>query len=271
LNARTVKKIVGEDDANEYWGGVKRHTRPCSSSSAVRFVRGEYAYGTVLCGDDKAIDGAICDRARIRFRTNAMGSRGFFVGFVHSKADAIDLNAALGRSSAVDDGTERNRLREQEEKVHQAKLNDLELKLNDLEKKNRRLSEFAVSMGIDPEDDRALGRSGMGTERNREQRAALERSGNREHSVGICVINNNFFLNDKENHNKELASGLSSDIAFPVSAQQWLVEFDFVAHSLCLFLRMPTQWVLATKLAMHNTKIIPAFSLCDESDEIEIV
>ena len=32
----------------------------------------------------------------------------------------------------------------------------LKKKLNDLEKKNRRLSEFAVSMGIDPEDDRAL-------------------------------------------------------------------------------------------------------------------
>merc|ERR1719206_1563075 len=32
----------------------------------------------------------------------------------------------------------------------------LKKKLNDLEKKNRRLSEFAVSIGIDPEDDRAL-------------------------------------------------------------------------------------------------------------------
>merc|ERR1712154_54578 len=32
----------------------------------------------------------------------------------------------------------------------------LKKKLNDLEKKNRRLSEFAVSMGVDPEDTKAL-------------------------------------------------------------------------------------------------------------------
>ena len=28
--------------------------------------------GIVLCGDGKAIDGALCDRFRIRFRTNAV-------------------------------------------------------------------------------------------------------------------------------------------------------------------------------------------------------
>merc|ERR1712060_182141 len=32
----------------------------------------------------------------------------------------------------------------------------LKKKLNDLEKKNRRLSEFAVSMGLDPEDNKSL-------------------------------------------------------------------------------------------------------------------
>merc|ERR1712154_316159 len=32
----------------------------------------------------------------------------------------------------------------------------LKKKLNDLQKKNRRLSEFAVSMGVDPEDSKAL-------------------------------------------------------------------------------------------------------------------
>merc|ERR1712113_150403 len=36
----------------------------------------------------------------------------------------------------------------------------LKKKLNDLEKKNRRLSEFAVSMGVDPEDNKALKKAG---------------------------------------------------------------------------------------------------------------
>ena len=69
---------------------------------------------------------------------------------------------------------------------------------------------------------------------------------------------------------------LSPDIAFPVSAQEWLVEFDFVAHSLSLFLRMPKRWALSTKLEMQYKEIIPAFTLhnnklFDENDEIEIV
>merc|ERR1712154_599792 len=45
----------------------------------------------------------------------------------------------------------------------------LKKKLNDLEKKNRRLSEFAVSMGVDPEDNKALKKAGKnkkGTKRS---------------------------------------------------------------------------------------------------------
>eukprot|EP01084_Bolivina_argentea_P171094 296431_1 len=45
----------------------------------------------------------------------------------------------------------------------------LKKKLNALEKKNRRLAEFAVSMGIDPEDDKALKKtkkSGIDTNEN---------------------------------------------------------------------------------------------------------
>merc|ERR1712129_202155 len=60
-------------------------------------------YGTVLYGDGRAINGAFCDRFRIRFKTNEMGDEnnprnrdGFFVGFVHSEAAAVDMNNALG-------------------------------------------------------------------------------------------------------------------------------------------------------------------------------
>merc|ERR1711971_538245 len=49
---------------------------------------------TVLCGDGKAIDGAFCTRFRMRFRTNVMEA--FDVGFVHSEADAMDLDEELG-------------------------------------------------------------------------------------------------------------------------------------------------------------------------------
>jgi len=68
-----------------------------------------------------------------------------------------------------------------------------------------------------------------------------------------------------------LPSYLSADAAFPISAQEWLVEFDFVTHSLCLFLQMPKQWALATKVDMKYRNIIPAFSLFEENDEIEVV
>merc|ERR1712176_1311225 len=72
-----------------------------------------------------------------------------------------------------------------------------------------------------------------------------------EHSVGICVGYKKFFLFDKENKTgRSLSSHLSWDIAFPVSEQEWLVEFDFVAHSLCLFLRLPKRWTLATQIEM---------------------
>jgi len=92
-----------------------------------------------------------------------------------------------------------------------------------------------------------------------------------EQSVGISVVRNSFWLYDEENEFKRLPSALSSDIKFPVSGQQWLIEFDFVAHSLCLFLRLQTQWALAVKLEMKHKVIVPAFSLYDEDDEIEIV
>merc|ERR1712129_200497 len=118
----------------------------------------EYA-DSVLCGDGKAIDGAICDRFRIRFRTNSVSYQ-FYVGFVHSEAHKMNLNWVLGRGA------------------------------------------------------------------------------NRKHSMGIFVCDNTFELYDKENACKELPSALSSEIAFPVSGQEWLIEFDFVAHSLCLFLRL---------------------------------
>ena len=94
---------------------------------------------------------------------------------------------------------------------------------------------------------------------------------NREHSVGIVVCHNNFYLYDKENERKRLPSLLSPDVSFPESAQEWLIEFDFVSHSLCLFLRLPEQWVLATKLEMQYSEIIPAFTLYDRKDEIEIM
>merc|ERR1712032_224507 len=126
--------------------------------------------GTALCGDGKAIDSALCDRFRIRFRADVrrreFGS--FFVGFVHSDADAIHLDGALGLSANI------------------------------------------------------------------------------EHSVGILVKGCGFWL-FKENGGEKLASRLPSDFEFSVSAQRWLVEYDFVTHSLCLYLRMPKQWTLAIK------------------------
>jgi len=42
----------------------------------------------------------------------------------------------------------------------------LKKRLNDLEKKNRRLSEFAVSMGVDPEDSKALKKAKKGGKRS---------------------------------------------------------------------------------------------------------
>merc|ERR1719491_707432 len=99
----------------------------------------------------------------------------------------------------------------------------------------------------------------------------LGNGSNREHSVGIYVSDNTFYLWDKENEHKELPSQLSSDVRFPVSAQEWLIEFDFVAHSLCLFLRMSKQWALAIKVEMQYSEIIPAFTLYRENDEIEIM
>lgn len=162
-----------------------------------RTVKNEYGSGTVLCGDGKAINGALCDRFRILFRTNAM-KNGFYVGFVHSEAAAMDLDEILG-------------------------------------------------FGPDS-----------------------------EHSVGINVwenlFGNNFSLYDKENkYGKDLPSQLSPDVRFPVSAQEWLVEFDFEAHSLRLFLRLPKQWALAIKLEMQYSAIIPAFTLSDRNSEIEIL
>merc|ERR1712154_93243 len=43
---------------------------------------------TVLCGDGNTIDGALCDRFRIRFRTKKIYGC-INVGFVHSKPDAM--------------------------------------------------------------------------------------------------------------------------------------------------------------------------------------
>merc|ERR1711971_493393 len=76
---------------------------------------------------------------------------------------------------------------------------------------------------------------------------------------GRSFIKNTFYLSEKELESefKVIPSQLSSDITFPASAQEWLVEFDFVAHSLCLFLRMPKQWALAIKVEMQHNAVIP--------------
>jgi len=159
-----------------------------------RLIKGIEGFGTVLCGDGKAINDALCERFSVRFRTNVV-RRAFTVGFVHSEADAMNLDDALGEEA------------------------------------------------------------------------------NSECSVGINVYHNTFYPFDKENVCKESPSQLSSDVAFPVSGQEWLVEFDFVAHSLCLFLRMPKRWALATKIEMPYNSIIPAFtlSIMNTNDEIEIM
>jgi len=159
------------------------------NARTVKVINDAEYFSTVLCGEGKTIDGALCDRFRIRFRTNVMNTE-FLVGFVYSEADAMGL----------------------------------------------------YGMGLYS-----------------------------DHSVGILISDNSFELLDKENEDKDVSSQLPPDIAFPVSEQEWLVEFDFLAHSLCLFLRMPKRWALAIKLEMPYSAIIPAFSLCARNDEIEIL
>ena len=174
----------------------------------VRTVKAVNGFGSVLCGDGKAFDGALCDRFRIRFRTNVIGPT-FMIGFAYHKKYKMNLRHGLGRGP------------------------------------------------------------------------------NRDLSVGILVFNNGFRLRDTKHvgqYRHGITSQLPSDVRFPISGQIWLVEFDFVAKSLCLFLRLPNQWALATKLDFNwkprqqweqcnlaFSEIIPGFTLAHKNDEIEIM
>ena len=100
----------------------------------------------------------------------------------------------------------------------------------------------------------------------------LGKVANREHSLGIQVYHNNtFYLWDKDNKDEELPSSLPLGARFPVRGQQWLIEFDFAARSLALFLRMQTQWARAFNRELTHSHVVPAFSLYYGGDEIEIV
>merc|ERR1712096_12720 len=91
-----------------------------------------------------------------------------------------------------------------------------------------------------------------------------------ENAVGIEVSESSFYLFDKENTYKKLAAHLQG-ASFPASGQEWLMEFDFVVHCFCLYLCLQKRWMLALKLDITESHIVPVFSLLDESDEIEIV
>merc|ERR1712013_597971 len=154
--------------------------------------------GKEIAGIDHSCSDNVCDRFRLRFKTNYITKGGdFSVGFVDSWAD---------------------------DQEH----------------------------GIMYEDALGVGANESGWD------------GEIQHSAAIYVKGGSFFLCDKDNDQKELSSQLSSNIEFPVSGQEWLIEFDFVTYSLSLFLRMSKQWTLATKVEA-------AFSVFQEDDVIEIM
>merc|ERR1712244_66224 len=92
---------------------------------------------------------------------------------------------------------------------------------------------------------------------------------NRKHSVGMYVCRNNFHLYDKENYGTRLRRSpyLSSEVSFPESGQEWLIEFDFESQTLCLQLRVGQDWISATNhVDMKHSSVIPAFTLWSRDD-----
>lgn len=164
VNARTVRHIMDEE--------------PQSAS--------------VLCGDGETINGALCDRFRIRFRTRFQRTRGnvFLIGFVHGEADNVVLERTLGQSAT---------------------------------------------------------------------------------RTAILLHANTFHFYCEEKRKQELSSSHLSGTEFPAPGQEWIVEFDFVTRSFCLYLLLEQQWVLATKTQLTASHIVPGFSLFNENDTIEIV
>ena len=148
---------------------VERAVFGCVHSRLVRKVKKAQCV-TVLCGDGKAISGTLCDRFRLRFRTNSMKST-FYAGFVHSEPGAICLTQILGRDA------------------------------------------------------------------------------NKDHSVGIPF---------------DLPTG-------QVSRLKWIAEFDFVARSFCVCVSIEKRWVFVSKSDMPWKAVIPAFTLLNKDDEIEII
>lgn len=175
--------------------GLKSEQLQSEHQRIVKKKGSEFYSTTVLCGAGEALSGALCDRFRIRFRTNNVRTS-FGVGFVFGDTDTVSLDAVKS----------------------------------------------------------------LGDETNR------------KHSVWICVVCDCFLLYDQEGHRgRECPSSLPSGTAFPVCGQQWLIEFDFAARLFSLFLRMQKQWKRALKRELVHSHIVPAFTLDDEDDEIEIL
>merc|ERR1712154_760823 len=94
----------------------------------------------------------------------------------------------------------------------------LKKRLNDLEKKNRRLSEFAVSMGVDPEDSKALKKAKKGGKRsgsvqlqqaiasNEDQEALIRRLRRENEDFKRKIQNQQGDLRKLQNENKRSGS-----------------------------------------------------------------
>ena len=69
---------------------------------------------------------------------------------------------------------------------------------------------------------------------------------NIKHSVGILVHRDTFKLFDKDNQHTRLPTSLRG-VSFPIPEQKWLLEYDFKAGFLSLYLHHQERWLVGTK------------------------